>query len=442
MIQEIKEINLFLRILKHADLSGNAYLSYDYLKVFLKYNPPKCFLCFCLKDAEEKVIGLLPLTKMGLCYEILGYRASNYLGYICAKENTARVDSEISEYIKTNHSGMVINFYDINSATPLYAILKDLPFTSFARLYDCPFVDVDQDFETLFTAQVKKSKKRTELRKFTNKVETVGKVELFNIDDAESWNKDKALMPYIYGIHRERFKDVYIPDDLCLHKNEAYYTELFEGLVVKNKALLSILTVDGVPVSFLYTVISDGVVMDWMPAFDPAFSKYSLGTVHLMKLFEYLCQNPRYRILDFSKGAAVYKARWAKDKTYNYMFVRRYSGSLIPWIKSSCKVFPITLKNFLRRTGILKKIKSIIVKLRNGPSPNIQNESASSFDIVKEFPAGVKETAFSYSKIAKAPISVKSQVLSAIYAGAKPSLAYSENNLCFIMVNESSVEGL
>ena len=182
--------------------------------------------------------------------------------------------------------------------------------------------------------------------------------------------------------------------------------------------------------------------MDWMPAFDPAFSKYSLGTVHLMKLFEYLCQNPRYRILDFSKGAAVYKARWAKDKTYNYMFVRRYSGSLIPWIKSSCKVFPITLKNFLRRTGILKKIKSIIVKLRNGPSPNIQNESASSFDIVKEFPAGVKETAFSYSKIAKAPISVKSQVLSAIYAGAKPSLAYSENNLCFIMVNESSVEGL
>lgn len=442
MVQEIKETNIFLKVLRHADLSENAYLSYDYFKVFLKYNPPRHFLCYCLKDAEEKVIGLLPLIQTGLCYEILGYRASNYLGYICAEADTERVDSEISEYIKTNYPGMVINFYDINSAVPLYAILKDRPFITSTHLYDCPFVDVNQDFESLFTTQVKKSKRRTELRKFANKVEVVGKVEMLNIDDTESWNNHKKLIPGIYKIHRERFKDIYIPNDLCLHKNEAYYTELFESLVAKNKALLSILTVDDVPVSFLYTVISDGIVMDWMPAFDPAFSKYSLGTVHLMKLLEYLCQHPRYRILDFSKGAAVYKARWAKNKTDNYMFVRRYSSGMVPWMKSFCRVFPIKLKSFLRRKGILERIKSVIGKLKKRPAANIQNESASFFDIVKEFPAEVKETPFSYSKIEKAPTSIKSQVLSAIYVGAKPILAYSENNFCFIMVNENSIEDL
>ena len=91
----------------------------------------------------------------------------------------------------------------------------------------------------------------------------------------EKWEKHGYLIEDIFLLHAERFAEVFIPEDVCLHKNTEYYTELFENLVKKEKALLSVLTIGGVTVSFLYTVVSDGIVMDWMPAFDP-ISKYNL----------------------------------------------------------------------------------------------------------------------------------------------------------------------
>ena len=85
MVSEIKSAEEFLAILSDADLSDNAYLSYDYYRVYIKYNPQEDFRCFCV-ILDGKCRGLLPLYRTGLCYQIVGYRASNYLGYICKKK--------------------------------------------------------------------------------------------------------------------------------------------------------------------------------------------------------------------------------------------------------------------------------------------------------------------------------------------------------------------
>lgn len=433
MVYITHDTDEFLSILQHADYSENAYLSYDYYRVYLKYFPPSNLTCFYVKDDEGKVIGLLPLTKNRACYDIVGYRASNYMGYICDKKNVERIDAEISLYITQHHSGMVINFYDVNTAAPLYPILDKQKWTSKVYLYDCPFVDVAQPFETLFLTQVTKSKKRAELKKFSNKLDNVGKVELINIDDEKSWKQYGYLIKNIYPLHKARFSDVYIPSELCLYKNENYYTELFESLVTKEKALLSLLTVDGVVVSFLYTVVSDGIVMDWMPAFDPAFAKYSLGTVHLMKMLEYLCKQDKYRILDFSKGAAVYKERWAKGKTDNYMFVRRYSCSPVSLLQSWRITQPIKLKNYLRKKGVLDKIKDMLVIIQRNKE-TVSARQDGQYRIVEELPEDAHIIPATYDQISQTPFDIRQDILTAIYMGnciemgAKDNVTYCRIN--------------
>jgi len=428
MIKVIKTINEFLEILQKHDISENTYMSYDYYRVYLKYFPPKNILCYCVWEGEN-CIGLLPLYRKGTHFEIIGFRASNYLGYICRKQDTERVDQEITKYIEMNNSLHVIDFYDINTATSLYPILNGQNRVKTEKLYSCPYVDCAQDFEQLFTTQVSKSKKRTELKKFAKKLEIVGTVRVYNIDSEESWEKNGYLINDIYRLHAERFADVYIPENVCLHKNEQYYTELFKSLVIKGKALLSILTIDDVTVSFLYTAVSDGIVMDWMPAFDPAFTKYNLGTVHLMKLLEYLCRDEKYTILDFSKGAAVYKARWAKDETFNYMMVKRYSDHLISKINVALVMAPIKLKNELRSKGILDKMKDLLVKVKGTKVPKNKALSvgAPSVSIVDVVPPEVEMLPFHYGEIRTCTVEQRKNVLDALYNGAKPHIARKDS---------------
>ena len=438
MVSEIKSAEEFLAILSDADLSDNAYLSYDYYRVYIKYNPQEDFRCFCV-ILDGKCRGLLPLYRTGLCYQIVGYRASNYLGYICKKEDTQWIDQVITEFIIHNHPEMVIVFYDINSNSSLYNVLKIQKSVKSILLYRCPLVDCNLDFETLFKTQISKAKKRTEFRKFEKKLERVGEINLYNIDNPEKWEKHGYLIEDIFLLHAERFAEVFIPEDVCLHKNTEYYTELFENLVKKEKALLSVLTIGGVTVSFLYTVVSDGIVMDWMPAFDPAFSKYNLGTVHLMKFLEYLCGNEKYRILDFSKGAAFYKARWANGETYNYMMVKRYRNDLICRLKVEIIMSPIRLKNALRKIGILDRIKEVLVKVQNRGKDTIMGLSVKgkSIEWTSEFIDGMKTAGFDYALIRAYPIEERKKILDAIYNGIKPMIFISEDHVIVLMSEEN-----
>ena len=436
MVREIKTVEEFLAILSDTDLSENAYLSYDYYRVYIKYNPQKNFVCFCVIE-NGKCRGLLPVYRTGLCYEIVGYKASNYLGYICKKEDTQWVDKEITEYIICNHPEMVIDFYDINSNSRLYNVLSTQDNVSKIPLYSCPYVDCTQDYETLFMSQISKAKKRTEFRKFVKKLECIGEISVYNIDDKDKWENYGYLIKDIFQLHAERFADVFIPQNVCLHTNVEYYTELFESLVVKGKALLSVLSVGSVTVSFLYTVVSDGIVMDWMPAFDPAFAKFNLGTVHIMKLLEYLCGNKRYRILDFSKGSAVYKARWATGETYNYMMVKRYRDTPLYRLKVETILTPIRFKNALRKNGMLERIKEVLVKVqeKRKDTRNRPSKIEKSIVFVTE-PIDVSKTVeFDYAFIRNWPIEKRKKVLDSIYNGSKPEISISEEQV-FVFIRE------
>lgn len=360
MVRESKNYEEFLELLKVNNISQNAYLSYEYYSIFCKYYPPKKgFICFFVYE-DNNLIGLLPLVKRKLDYVILGYRFSNYLGYICDENSLEKVDNEISEYVKKYHKNMIINFYDINDEGSTYQILDMDLLSRKLFLYNCPCCDVSRNFDEVFKQQITKSKKRTELRKFDRKLNELGNIKILNIDTEESWEEGKKYFNQIFKVHAERFADIYIPNELCLHENPEYFTELFENLVKNEKAYISIMLLDDFVISFVYCVVSNGVIMDWMPAFDPAFSRYNLGTVHLMHILEYTCSSEKYHLFDFSKGDDTYKDRWASGETKNFMFVRRFNNNFLAIVKQKSVFAVFAFKSFLREKGILKKIKSLL----------------------------------------------------------------------------------
>ena len=366
MILELTNYEDFLKAIDAIEGCENAYLSKEYYEVFCKtYKQFESrFLAFRVENKSGNIIGVFPLVKEKFYYSPLGYRYSNYLGYICAPKNIEEMDIQLRQYIYTNHKNMVVMYYDINDQDVLYEILKQDVRAKSIFLYNCPFCSVDDSFENVFSRQITKSKKRTEIRKFEKKLQRLGSLKVYHIEDVDSWNKYSSYFSEIFEVHKKRFSKVFIPSELCLYKNQKYYTELFENLVKHKKAYISIMTLDDKVISFVYTVVSGDIIQDWMPAFDPAFSKYNLGTVHLMKIIEYICEKERYSVFDFSKGNGVYKERWCNGHTKNYMYIRRFSNSMIANIKQMMVYIPYEFKGWLRTKGYMSKIKKIIAKVR------------------------------------------------------------------------------
>ena len=432
MIKEISSYASFLDALRTIPGITNSFISYEYYQVLcnrLKNYEGK-FICFEF-ERDGQIIGLFPLIRTRLHYVQLGYRYSNYLGYICPKEEVGSFDSELKVFIKNNHPGAVIVYYDINDSDDMFKILETVEIAVKIPLYNCPYCSLGIPFDDLFKRQITKSKKRTEIKKFGRKLEEIGTVEVINIDNETSWNRYHGLFSEIFIVHQKRFHDTYIPDNLCLYKNQEYYTALFENLVKVNRALISIMTLDGHVISFVYTLVSDGVIQDWMPAFNPTFSKYNLGTVHLMKLLEFATSNG-YRVFDFSKGDGVYKDRWSDGLTKNYMFVRNFDSSLRSITIKNVIVKMFATKTWMRRKGYLGKIKHLIAWSRHKDTKEKDNiarvyytDNTDAYDWIL----------FSYDSILQFSDHIQELLLESYYTN-RFSKYYVDNNNVYIYKEE------
>ena len=410
MIKEITDIQEFLSLLKEHNFASNPYARFNYyIEYFKKYVPQK-FICFVVYK-NNHIIGFLPLEKKNGFYTICGYKVSNYVSIICKEEDTELVFSELNTYLHRRH--IIINFYDINSRSPLYSLLEKTS-TKKIDLYPCPVVNINQSFEELFTTQITNSKKRTELRKFQKKIENIGTIKLINIHDTQSYLTYKNLLPRIFSIHKERFKDTNLNSNVSLSENEEYYSKLIESMAISENIYLSLLLLDEVVISFLFLLVEDDLLIDWMPAFDPAFLKYSLGTVHLKMLFEELCVSDKYKRFDFSKGAGLYKDRWASIETTSSMFLRRYSDNIFVKLRFSYLSFYYSLISLLRYKGTITLVKKFLLKKDRSE----QETSTYSINYVSTKEHSSKYLPFDYSYVIDEPISFRKLLLDELYKGS------------------------
>ena len=423
-ITNYKDKALFLEHLKDFDIAENPYQSYAFYSVFFKNNSSGKYVFYEMHDSE-KLIAIIPVeccghnkitgvTKM----RFIGYRNFNYQQYICLDEDVARVHEAFVQHIKEKK--VVFNYYDISDATKLFSVLNESQLVKAkVQLYCCPWIIINNDFETFFKETFTSAKKRTELKKFQKRLAELGDLKLVNINDEQSYKQNIGYLDQIYRIHKERFANVYATSFFGSESKRAYYSELIETLMKNKKGYISLVVLDEVTIAFIFCLANTKMLIDWIPAFDPAFSKYNLGTVQYKMLLEELCNNSNIEVFDYSKGSSVYKSRWAKTNTYNYQFIvntcpNNIFCKLEAWYEKSIFEF----KTYLREKGVLSWAKHKMGSIRS--ITHKEKTVATTINVKVEhlpFDENRKAIEFHYKDIREFPVPIREEVLSSIYKG-------------------------
>lgn len=430
MVTSSSNYKEFLKIYKSFDVIDNPCQSYEFYDIFLKNekNHDNYFFVY-IYDSQNTLCGIVPLKKerkvFGITfYNFVGYRKTNYLGYICKDNNLEYVHKEFINFLLSNQKSYIINYYDINSTKKLYELLcNDNRVSQKIELYYCPITTLTRNFESFFKEKIKESKKRSELKKFRKKLNMLGDVKLVNIYNKETYDMYNCYIDQIYKIHNERFENVYTPSHFSDNKKRSYYDELFKRMAFSNKLFMSFLLLNNSVISFIYCLRNEKALIDLIPAFDPAFAKYNLGTVHYKELFEYLCTDTKFEYFDFSKGVSPYKTRWTDITTKNYQFLVPININFIGKIYLKLERNYFKLKSKMRKTGILKKIKFILgnfIKEDNKTDKNYETAIINYIDVNNvTFENHVQDNVDIYKKIKYLSVEQRKQILNAVYDGKK-----------------------
>ena len=420
-ITEHKDSSLFLEHLSSFDIAENPYQSYAFYRVFFKNNISSNFIFYELREGG-KLIAIIPIECYGRSLfgvtkmRFIGYRSFNYQQYICKGEDVKRVHEAFIEHVK--RLKVVFDFYDISDATPLYNVLSESELVKAKiQLYCCPWIRINNDFETFFKETFTSSKKRTELKKFQKRLAELGDLRLINVYDEQTYQENRSYLEQIYRVHKERFANVYATSFFGSESKRAYYSELIETLMKYKKGYISLVVLDDVTIAFIFCLANTKMLIDWIPAFDPAFSKYNLGTVQYKMLLEELCNNSSIEVFDYSKGSSVYKSRWAKENTYNYQFiVNTCPGNLFCDMESWYEKSIFSFKTYLREKGVLSWIKHKMGSVR----AMMHKEKEEIVSVRVEHlltEENRKAVEFHYKDIREYPVPVREEILSSIYKG-------------------------
>src|SRR5690606_28251702 len=95
-----------------------------------------------------------------------------------------------------------------------------------------------------------------------------------------------------------------------------FYEDVVFPLILEKKASLFVIYNGEMPIAISLNYISENTLIFAMTVFDIDFSKYNVGTVHLMELYKW-CFEQKLEALDLSKGFYDYKTRWG-DGEYHF----------------------------------------------------------------------------------------------------------------------------
>ncbi len=178
-------------------------------------------------------------------------------------------------------------------------------------------------------------------------------------------NKDvyDKLFEVFYKILTKRFdKKSEINNNLETSEWE-FYKKVVYPLILEKKASLYVVYANDLPIAFSINYFSDSTLFYAITGFDVDYSKYNVGTIHLMELFKWSFKN-NIKIFDFSKGYYDYKERWG-DEIYNFENHVLYdSNSISAFIIAHSLTFLFNFKQWLRNKNINKKLSKLSYSLK------------------------------------------------------------------------------
>lgn len=416
----------------------NIFFTYEWLNLWKKYFAPNHKELILVFKENGETVGFAPMiyTETPILkikiYRFYGTRKSNYISLPTKPGYKKKLYDQTFRILSSNKFGALLRIDDINNSSEDYKILIDYRNQKSFYQYSCPLTNLNTNWDDFLNSHYKK-KKRKELISFSNKLERVGNVQLFRIKDEASFSKYKNLIEETFYIHDLRFKKVINSSKYSDKKYTDFYRKLIAEFSYKNIIDLSLLCIDGRVVSFLLAFRQGDMLIDYIPGFNITFQKYSLGHLHLMKLFEDLIAEANIKYFDFSKGTGIYKEKWADESTENYSFLFSFGYNPIVLVTKLVINSFTALKLYSRKRQWNSKIKSLLGKFQKKDSDQENNEVRIEECNINELEK-TSEKEYKYNLLVKTSLTVQKFVLDKLYYGYRVCFIFKEEEIGGIKV--------
>lgn len=206
-------------------------------------------------------------------------------------------------------------------------------------------------------------KSKYKFRSYKRALENTFDINYKHIYGEISKEKYDTIFNQFYSILSKRFDDKSETNNNLNPLEWAFYKEVVYPLIIDKKASLYVVYQSDKPIAISLNYFSEDILFFAITGFDIDFSKYNVGTVHLMELFKW-CFDNDIKTFDFSKGHYAYKARWGDSKYSFENHIYYDSKSLFSSIIAHTTANYFRFKQYLRGKKIKNKLNNVLDYLK------------------------------------------------------------------------------
>ncbi len=412
-IQSVTSLSEYVMSISESELPHSAFSSPAFLETWWE-RFGSCYEFFGLLGyTGNRLVAAMPLyrasSRIRSPWRVVGDTFYNVVSIPAIGSNLEPFLYSVVSYLGSDSRRGDLIICDVPDNSELFEILNRLGRLDY--LYECPFVDIGGKAPDVY-AKVLSNKRRAEVRRGRRRLDRVGSVSHLIIDGHDAAMLAEIL-PYCIQLHGERFSETTNTSGFSEPRYRSFYETLLSRMVSRDEALLSVVLLDDIPISFVLGFINEKTFIDAIPAFDPAFAKFGLGHVNIALLLEELSERG-FEVFDFSKGNSVYKQKWATGSVNQYSAMIQVGS--VPTVALIVNNMLTRLKTFGRKKHINSRVKRALAWFRT-----IHTSNPYEVQITRDDSVGASHnstewrTVSSYGQVRDWPCEIRREVMDDLY---------------------------
>ena len=294
----------------------------------------------CATDGIE-LVGIAPFRKtrrslkanFGYSFiEPLTNGNTDYAGIIMSNQETGCI-YQFLQYLYNQKDWDFMLLPDLPQTSQTLELLKhtskDFPKFDIEKGIICPYIEIPDSEEKLLSSLNPKFRKNLQ-RRLRKLEKEQGNVELKHYYELGSLEE---AMEIFFRLHQKRWIQKGESGVFGEQKAREITMQTMKFFAEKNWLRLHFLTVNNKPVSVSVDLEYGGKMYGHLAGFDPAYSKYSVGNILLLKILNQ-CVKKRLSEYDFMQGDESYKFDWTNNyrQSMNMFCVNKKLSSIMIYL--------------------------------------------------------------------------------------------------------------
>lgn len=261
-----------------------------------------------------------------------------------------------SDMLDQNSQGFFIGSMPVAVPQPL---VRQFPgyLCYVATQYQRYYIDLHQSFAD-YQKKFSSKTRSTIMRKVRKYAEHCGGNDCWKVYTAPDEIREffKLARSVSAKTYQEKLLNTGLPDS-------QEFLQTMEALAKDGRVRGYILFDGAQPVAYLYCPVRDGTLLYQYLGYDPAYAKWSVGTVLQWYALESIFAEGGFRVFDFTEGEGEHKRLFSTHSVQcaNVFFLRRtLRNSLLVWSHVVVSAFSKWSGETLDRFGLRNKVKKLI----------------------------------------------------------------------------------